>query len=66
MQRVAKGERGEAGKQIEKKITEGTGRGQRVALLYNKRITTRPDNPPTIQQDNGVSSHLIQPSKSHP
>ena len=58
--------RGEAGKQRERKTTEGAGGGQRVALLYNKRITTQPDNPPTIQQDNGVSPHLIQPCESHP
>lgn len=49
-----------------KRKPQETGGGQRVALLYNKRITTQPDNPPTIQQDNGVSGHLIQPSKSHP
>lgn len=50
-----KEKRREAQSKVRRKPQKGTGGGRRVALLYNKRITTQPDNPPTIQQDNRVS-----------
>lgn len=61
-----KGKKREAEKKNEKERTQGATGGQRVALLYNKRITQQSNNPPTIQMDDGVSSCLIQASASHP